>query len=61
MKNLEYIAYPTCPHCGEKVERYWDVITEYTEDEDQIEYECEGCGGSVAVIVHIEYSFSTIQ
>ena len=59
--DLDNREFPTCPHCGHEEELWWELMDDSIGDGDEMEYECERCGGNVTVQVHIRYSFTTVK
>lgn len=56
--ELEWTDFPVCPHCGAEEETPWEIMDDMG-DGDEMEYECEMCGGSVVATVHIQINYST--
>lgn len=52
---MEYMEFPTCPHCGHKGEEAWDLIGVDTKVGEEVEWECDRCEGLVVAKIDTAY------
>lgn len=56
--NTECTEYPTCPHCGEVDQDWWDGQPPRY-DGDKWDVTCHNCDKTYQVELEVEWSFTT--
>jgi hypothetical protein len=55
--DTEYTDFPTCPHCGETNQDWWDGLPPKN-DGDEWEQDCD-CGETYIAQLNVSYNFKT--